>query len=117
MARIFSVSYDLTLLRTRELLLENMGHTVVSAEGFAHAFELCGTGTEQFDLIVLGHSIPQADQQAIIRHCKATCPCPVLALIRSNEPPVAAASRSVESSDTREFISAVKQIVGTARRS
>ncbi|HLJ78747.1 MAG TPA: hypothetical protein VKT75_15105 [Acidobacteriaceae bacterium] len=37
MARILSISYDPVLLRTRELLLQQMGHDVTSAEGFAEA--------------------------------------------------------------------------------
>ena len=32
MAHILSVSYDSTLLMTRELLLQQMGHTVTSVE-------------------------------------------------------------------------------------
>lgn len=58
MARIFSISYDQALLRTRELLLEQMGHSVASAEGFAQAFKLCNQDSGPFDLMILGHSIP-----------------------------------------------------------
>ncbi len=37
MATILSVSYDGSLLLTRQLLLQQMGHEVFSAEGFSRA--------------------------------------------------------------------------------
>ena len=86
MARILSISYDPALLRTRELLLQRMGHRVTSAEGFAQAVEWCDKAAGSFDLVVLGHSIPHEDKRAIIRRCNQTCPCPVLALTIVNEP-------------------------------
>jgi CheY-like chemotaxis protein len=65
MAHILSVSYDPTLLMTRELLLQQMGHTVTSVEGFARAFAACESGTK-FDFLILGHSIPHDDKG---KHC------------------------------------------------
>jgi DNA-binding response OmpR family regulator len=46
--RILSISYDLPLLRTRQLMLTQEGYDVVSAEGFAEALEHC---SEKFDLV------------------------------------------------------------------
>src|ERR1700756_5372717 len=106
MAHILSVSYDLTLLTTRELLLQQMGHTVTSVEGFARAFAACESGTK-FDLLILGHSIPHDDKLAIIAKVKNTCDCPVLALLRPNEAPLPTAEHSTDSSDPRAFMEAV----------
>lgn len=112
MARIFSISYDPTLLRTRELLLEQMGHTVASAEGFADAFAVCEReAAGGFDLMVLGHSIPHEGKRAIIRRCLQSCQCPVLALTRVNERVVEEATRSVDASETREFLEAVQELL------
>lgn len=111
MGRIFSISYDPTLLRTRELLLEQMGHTVHSAEGFAEAFAMCERGPSAFDLMILGHSIPPEDKRAIIKRCAETCRCPILALTRSNDPEVEEATRSVDSADSREFVRAVEELL------
>ena len=111
MARIFSISYDPTLLRTRELLLQQMGHSVTSAEGFAQAFELCDRASGIFDLMILGHSIPQSDKRAIVRRCGETCRCPVLALTRVNEEPLQEAARSVDPSNTRDFMAAVQELL------
>lgn len=111
MARIFSISYDATLLKTREMLLQQMGHSVISAEGFAQAFELCDQDPGNFDLMILGHSIPHEDKRAIIRRCGQTFGCPVLALTRINEQPVPEASRSVDPGDPRAFVAAVQELL------
>jgi CheY-like chemotaxis protein len=111
MARILSISYDATLLATRELLLQQMGHTVVSAEGFAKACATCAQDGK-FDLIVLGHSIPHDDKLEIVRHCGTACSCPVLALLRPNESIVEGAARSVDSSRPEKFLRAINELVG-----
>ena len=111
MANVLSISYNQSLLLTRQMLLEQMGHRVHSAEGFAKAYELCDDGS-RFHLIVLGHSIPHDDKIAMVRHCKAACICPVLALLRPGEESVPGADRSVDSSDPQAFIAAVNEIAG-----
>ena len=115
MARIFSISYDSMLLRTRELLLQQMGHTVTSAEGFAEAFELCDQQPGTFDLMILGHSIPHEDKRAIIRRCGQTCRCSVLALTKTNEQSVPEADRSVDPSNTQEFVAAIHDLLRNDR--
>jgi CheY-like chemotaxis protein len=111
MARILSISYDATLLATRELLLQQMGHTVVSAEGFAKAYATCAKDGK-FNLIVLGHSIPHDDKVEIVQHCVTACSCPVLALLRPNESILEGAARSVDSSQPEKFLRAVNELVG-----
>jgi DNA-binding response OmpR family regulator len=91
--RILSISYDASLLFTRKLLLEQMGYEVISAEGFAQAWEACEEGAN-FDLIILGHSIPAKDKEKIIAHLKEHCDSPILALLRSNETSVKGATQS-----------------------
>lgn len=112
MARILSISYDPVLLRTRELLLLQIGHSVSSAEGFAEAYRLCGGAEGKFDLIVIGHSIPHEDKRIIIRQCRLTCSCPVLALLRSNEQPLDEATRSVDSAEPRALMAAIDDLLG-----
>lgn len=112
MATILSISYDASLLLTRQLLLEQMGHKVFSAEGFSKAFALCDSHGAHFDLIVLGHSIPHDDKITIAKHCTRCCACPVLALLRSAEAPIPGATRSVDSSDPQAFLAAITEIVG-----
>lgn len=113
MAHILSISYDANLLLTRELLLVQMGHIVVSAEGFAKAYracESCESKGDHFDLVILGHSIPHEDKEEIVKRCTKACSCPVLALLRPNEFEVKGAARSVDSNDPAAFMTAVREI-------
>ena len=92
--RILSISYDLTLLQTREIMLNQAGYEVVSAEGFAEAIEHC---SGNFDLIIVGHSIPQKDKRAIIGELhRQGCNAPVLSLLRSGEHRIPEAARAIE---------------------
>jgi CheY-like chemotaxis protein len=81
MARILSVSYDDPLLRTRHLMLESQGHEVVSSLGFTESLEHCKRGN--FDLFLLGHSIPHADKQQLVTAFRRKCRAPIISLRRS----------------------------------
>jgi len=72
--------------------------------------EVCETHPEDFDLIILGHSIPDEEKRAIIRRCLRTYQCPVLALSLVNEPPLPEADYSVDPSDTGAFVGSVQQL-------
>lgn len=78
MARILSVSYDKSLLRTRQMLLENKGHTVVSSATIQKSIEHCREG--KFDLFILGHSIPSVDKQRLVDNFRHYCSAPIIAL-------------------------------------
>jgi DNA-binding NtrC family response regulator len=81
--RILSVSYDISLLATRQWLLEQRGYIVTSAHGFTKAVEQCHQ--PDFDLFVLGHSIPAADKLSLIKTFREHCPAPILSLERHGE--------------------------------
>jgi DNA-binding response OmpR family regulator len=70
--RILSVSYDVSLLATRKMLLEQKGYAVENALGFSKALAFCRAGA--FDLFILGHSIPYDDKLALIESFRAHCP-------------------------------------------
>lgn len=110
MANILSISYDLQLLQSRELLLRRMGHSVTSAGHLAEVFGVCERHVGKFDLIVLGHSIPPDDKRLIIDYLK-NYSCPILALLRSNEEPAEKATRSVQADEPRAFWVAVEELV------
>jgi DNA-binding response OmpR family regulator len=76
--RILSVSYDATLLATRQMILETRGYAVVSALGFLSAADYCRTGACQ--LVILGHSIPAEDKEELARICRAHTSRPILSL-------------------------------------
>jgi DNA-binding response OmpR family regulator len=81
--RILSVSYNESLLQTREMLLRRHGHSVTSALGFTDAVEQCRNS--HFELMILGHSIPNKDKRQLINLFHDNCPGPVLALLRHGE--------------------------------
>src|SRR5689334_5938113 len=95
MARILSVSYDPSLLKTRQLILEQQGHQVVSALGFTEAMRQCQS-SDGFNLFILGHSIPHADKEALIAAFRVRCPAPVVALSNASEHHVTSADFEVE---------------------
>lgn len=109
--RILSISYDLSLLWTRQLLLEQLGYEVVSAEGFAQAWDAAEDKHNRFDLIILGHSIPTNDKSAIVTHMQDSCDCPILALLRPYESPVSEATRSIDAGDPNAFLTAVRDML------
>lgn len=94
MPHILSISYDPLLLSTRELMLEGRGYIVTSVEGFVAAVEACKS--DDYDLVILGHSIPHADKQAIVQEIKRHCDVPILSLLRVGEKPVAGVVDAVD---------------------
>jgi len=103
--RILSISYDPMLLKTRQHLLELQGYEVVSAEGFTEATERCQA--ETFDLVVMGHSIPHKDKEALFDLIQRRCPAPVIALLRAGEEPLRGAAGSADPMNPTEFLKAV----------
>jgi len=106
--RILSIAYDVSLLLTRKYLLEQAGFEVVSAEGFVEAMEACDARDRQFDLIIIGHTIPRKDKEKIIAHIRQQCSAPILALLKSYEGSVNGADRSVEASNPNILIATVR---------
>src|SRR5262245_27464450 len=81
--RILLISYDDRLLIARRTLLEQEGYQVSSALGFKEAMGASGDGT--FDLLILGHSIPRAHQEELIRVFRAASEAPILSLWTHSE--------------------------------
>jgi DNA-binding response OmpR family regulator len=108
--RILSISYDAALLWTRQLMLQQLGFSVVSAEGFVAAMEACESRAREFDLAILGHSIPTKDKERIISHFRLHCDAPILALLRPHEGAVQSATRSLEP-DPEKLIAAVLEML------
>ena len=113
MANILSVSYDEALLTTRQQILEKRGHSVTSASGLEGALQLCDSNTE-FDLFIVGHSIPHEQKETLIEHFTAKRPAArVIALKRIGEQQVQGATLLVEPNPT-EILSAVRKLSATA---
>ena len=83
---VLSVSYDESLLRTREWILKRAGFAVTSALGFTEAFTHCGNSA--FDVVIIGHSIPKSDSIALVNHIRTHNHTRILALRRQGEEPI-----------------------------
>jgi CheY-like chemotaxis protein len=93
---ILSVSYDGTLLKTRQLILESAGYAVKSVRTLKHALALCKSST-QFDLLIVGHSIPQPEKQELMEAFRVKRPAvPVVALKKGGEETVRGADLWIE---------------------
>ena len=108
---ILSISYDESLLRTREMLLRGEGYLVTSALGQTNAIEQCKKGN--FDLLILGHSIPNQDKSELINMFRHHCPSPVLALRRQGEDTPDGADAHAFPDDIDAFLRMVDDILHT----
>lgn len=114
--RILSISYDEPLLVTRQMMLEQAGFKVVSAFGFTEALEKCQNC--DFDLVLVGHSIPIKDKAALVASIKKNCKCPVLSIRRHGYGPLPQADYSIDSQDgPQALLDAVNSALGLPRAS
>jgi CheY-like chemotaxis protein len=60
------------------MMLENEGYAVVSSATIQESIQHCREG--QFDLLILGHSIPGIDKQRLVDSFRHYCPAPIIAL-------------------------------------
>lgn len=95
---ILSISYDESLLVTRRMILEQAGYDVSSAFGFAEALEICST-RHDFDLVLMGHSMPQKDKKALFNALRPKCGAPLLSILRHGDSPIPEANYHVEADD------------------
>ena len=109
MARILSISYDESLLETRRMMLEREGYEVHSAFGFAKAIDMCRS--DEFDLIIMGHSIPHEDKLQILSKLRKVCKAPVLALMRQGEQPLETAQYVLDHWEPRHFLALVGRAI------
>lgn len=107
-SHILSVSYDASLLATRGMLLEQRGYKVTSALGFTQAIAHCNK--PDFDLFILGHSIPISDKLELIRTFRQNNQAPILSLERHGEEKVQCDFHA-SPDEPEEFLATVERIV------
>jgi DNA-binding response OmpR family regulator len=94
---ILSVSYDASLAHTREMLLSSSGFHVFSALTVPDAVR--ASIERPFDLVVIGHSIPIIERQALVKALRSRCSAPILALLVPHEPELAGADYCFDSTE------------------
>jgi DNA-binding NtrC family response regulator len=112
MARILNISYDASLLKTREELLKAQGLEVMSVVGFDAALEAAKKG--RYNLAIIGHSIPFEDKRKLVHEIKRhKADIPILSLRRHDTSPLPEADFSLVASEgPAALIAMVKKILG-----
>ena len=105
---ILSISYEQSLLLTREMLLSDAGFQVTPAKTLRDALECCRKS--KFDLIIVGHSIPKNDKQEVVKQIRQLSSAPVLSIRRHGEEPLPEATYSIASiAGPEALLEAVKE--------
>lgn len=63
------------------MMLERAGYKVISAIGAERGIALCKESN--YDLLILGHSIPQDEKQKLLAEFRKHCPAPIIVLRRN----------------------------------
>ena len=105
---VLSISYDESLLRTRELILNGAGFKVTSAFGFTEASEHCRNG---FDLVIIGHSLPFRDKTALVEQIRAHNVSRILSLSRPGEAAIKGVDHSVDAWSPDVLIAAARSVL------
>ena|SRR2546421_6840219 len=105
---VLCVSWNPSLAHTRQMLLTQAGYTVISALGVEEAATRCKA---KADLLVLGHSVPRDQKQAVIKCFREHSNAPVLSLLRAGQEKLPEADYAVEAINPAEFIREVQRIL------
>lgn len=83
MARILLASGEESLRQTRQLILEQAGYEVVSTLGVAATLQQCAKS--DFDLFVIGHSIPDPHKRTLVESFRRFSTAPIVCVTPSSE--------------------------------
>jgi DNA-binding response OmpR family regulator len=95
--KILSIAKDASLATTRYLLFSNAGFQVTTALTTPDAIQHCRSG--EFNLVVIGHSIPSQEKKVLLESIQKRCETPVLALYRRGESQLEGADYALDSSE------------------
>ena len=110
---VLSISYDESLARTRELILDAAGIEVHTALDIQKAMWLFKKN--RYQLIILGHSIPLKERQLIAQRLRSVSSTPILAISRAGERSSVPAEHHVNASDgPRRLLNVVRDILKIA---
>lgn len=107
---VLSISYDESLLRTREWILKAAGFDVTSALGYIEAAGHCRD--RSFDLVIIGHSLPQPDKAALVQEVRKHNHTRILGLRRPGEEPLPDVDHAVDSFTSQALLEAVRAALG-----
>jgi CheY-like chemotaxis protein len=106
--RILCVSWDPGLAVTRHMLLRHCGYSVLGALGPEQAADAV---SKDVDLLVLGHSVPQAQKRRLINTFRTHSRAPILSMLEYGQSVLPEATAGLDATDPAEFLVAVKQLL------
>ena len=107
--KVLAISYGKALLDTRRMILELNGFHVTTALGWNEALHMCGRAGD-FDLVMIGSSIPRSDKEKLLTEAKRNGAVKVLSIRQPGDPPLPRAEYSIESLyDAQELVKVVKE--------
>jgi CheY-like chemotaxis protein len=113
-ALILSVCLDSSLLETRKLVLESAGYLAVSVTSVEEAVSRFLAA--DFDLVLLGHSIPTRDRERMTHLIRASRPTtPVVFIANSSAQRDYFADATLEN-DPRKLITGIEEILAKEAR-
>ena len=111
--RILSVELDPILLSMRTLLLQSAGYSVCAVTSCQQA--LAELGSQFFDVLIISHTVPDSDQQRLLKAAKRARPLmPVLVLetsIGSQSEQLGPGIRRVDSHQPDKVLDTVGEIM------
>lgn len=107
--RILSVSNHAVLLAFRATMLEQRGYEVISILGNARA--QCERGG--FDLLLIGHSVPDAEADKMIAAWRRRCDAPIVLVLRASDGVREGGHHYVDSLDPEELMKTVTAVLET----
>jgi DNA-binding NtrC family response regulator len=110
--KVLAVSYDKALLDTRRMILELHGFSVTTALGWDEALHMAGRAGD-FDLVVIGSSIPRSDKEKLLAAVKRNSHVKVLSIRQPGDPPIPRADYSIDTLyDPQALVEVVRQMTG-----
>lgn len=108
MAKILSISYDTSLLLTRDMLLRRLGMEPTSISNFAQLKKALEDGP--YEVCVLGHSLPNMEKLRIYTVLKEKLPnVPVLELYKFS-PDLRTGFALSSQAPTEEFLATIQRL-------
>jgi CheY-like chemotaxis protein len=114
-AVVLAVGFDLSLMRTRNLVLQSAGYIVESASSLREAVDRFQTG--DFDLVLLCHSIPTKDRDHLTCLIRATGSLtPVVSIARNLGECAAFVNATLEDGPNKFLAGIGKELSKSGRR-
>jgi DNA-binding response OmpR family regulator len=105
---VLCVSWNPSLASTRQLMLMQAGYAVISALGREEAALQCHA---KADLLLLGHSVPRDEKQAVIKCFREHSKAPILSLLNPGQDKLPEADVGVEGLSPGNFVREVQKIL------